>query len=190
MTFTITPSLLGGECVFVATRTISTGSNVAAFRCFMTWVCPGDVVGTVGQYRPGEGTFVRAQTLHASVTGELLCSTADDGVGEPPIIRVKPRRRPGARADVDALCVARVQRIGAQHIQLEILRANGENLIEPCSAILRREDVRATEPDTVDLAAIACAGDLINARVVSLGDARGVYLSIAAEGLGVVSSQE
>ena len=52
---------------------------------------------------------------------------------------------------------------------------------------IRVQDVRATEIDTVKITDSFRPGDIVVARVISLGDARSYYLSTAEVELGVVS---
>ena len=59
-------------------------------------------------------------------------------------------------------------------------------LATPLTGILRAADLRASEIDAVEVPACFRPGDVVRARVLSLGDARSFYLSTAADDLGVV----
>lgn len=59
-------------------------------------------------------------------------------------------------------------------------------LATPLTGILRAGDLRATEIDAVEVPSCFRPGDVVRARVLSLGDARSFYLSTAADDLGVV----
>ena len=60
-------------------------------------------------------------------------------------------------------------------------------LSEPFRGQIRKEDVRATEKDRVEMYRCFRPGDIVLARVVSLGDAGAGYLLTTAENeLGVV----
>lgn len=52
--------------------------------------------------------------------------------------------------------------------------------------VIRAQDVRSTEKDSVVLKECFRPGDIIRATVISLGDARSYYLSTAGNHLGVV----
>lgn len=54
------------------------------------------------------------------------------------------------------------------------------------SGVIRQQDVRLTETDKVRMGECFRPGDLVRARVVSLGDARSYYLTTASNELGVV----
>lgn len=50
----------------------------------------------------------------------------------------------------------------------------------------RKQDVRLTEVDSVDVTKCFRPGDVVIAEIISLGDARTYYLSVARNDLGVV----
>lgn len=103
--------------------------------------------------------------------------------------------------------VGRVTRINARQATVSILVVDGE----PCGGaqatsvgaysnraagegldgadfqgIVRAQDVRSTDKDTVVLTECFRPGDIVRAKVISLGDARAYYLSTAENELGVV----
>jgi exosome complex RNA-binding protein Csl4 len=56
------------------------------------------------------------------------------------------------------------------------------------TGIVRAQDIRTSEIDSVELHRCFRPRDIIRARVLSLGDSRAYYLSTAEPELGVVSS--
>jgi exosome complex component CSL4 len=104
------------------------------------------------------------------------------------------RRAGGAAPAVPApgdVVYARVTRVGPRQAWLEVLCV-GEPP-RPAAAryagVLRQQDVRAAEADTVSLSACFRPGDLVRAAVLSLGDARSYYLTTARDELGVVAAR-
>ena len=63
---------------------------------------------------------------------------------------------------------------------------NNLHMLVQAAGILRAADLRATEIDAVVVPECFRPGDVVRARVLSLGDARSFYLSTAADDLGVV----
>jgi exosome complex component CSL4 len=51
---------------------------------------------------------------------------------------------------------------------------------------LRKEDIRATEKDKVEIYKSFRPGDIVQARVSSLGDSQSYFLSTAENELGVI----
>ena len=91
---------------------------------------------------------------------------------------------------VGDLVTCRVARINPRQATLDIICVGDLPLSEPCSGLIRREDVRqggagaANEP--VEIYRSFRPGDIVLARVLSLGDARSYYLSCVGAELGVV----
>ncbi|CAO1615668.1 unnamed protein product [Parajaminaea phylloscopi] len=54
------------------------------------------------------------------------------------------------------------------------------------SGVIRQQDVRLTETDKVKIAECFRVGDLVKAKVVSLGDSRSYFLTTASNELGVI----
>ena len=59
-------------------------------------------------------------------------------------------------------------------------------LRQTCQGIIKKEDVREHEIDRVEIHKCFRPGDIVRARVVSLGDSRQYYLSTAESELGVM----
>ena len=72
---------------------------------------------------------------------------------------------------------------------VDILVVRGGALREASTGLIRREDVRDYEADRVEIYRSFRPGDVVRARVLSLGDARAYYLTTAAIELGVIFAQ-
>ena len=57
---------------------------------------------------------------------------------------------------------------------------------EEFTGVIRTQDIRATEIDKVKVTESFRVGDVVRAKVISLGDERSYYLSTAKNELGVV----
>ena len=71
-------------------------------------------------------------------------------------------------------------------LQVVIVSVNGCLLQEQLRGVVRREDIRETEKDSVVLADSFRPADILRARVVSLGESQAYCLSTAENELGVV----
>ena len=80
------------------------------------------------------------------------------------------------------------ERIASRMATVDILCVNSTPLSESCSGMIRREDVREFQLDKVQIHTSFRPGDIVLARVISLGDARAYLLSTASPELGVVSA--
>lgn len=59
-------------------------------------------------------------------------------------------------------------------------------LREPFQALIRQQDIRATEVDKVKMSESFRVGDVVRGVVISLGDERNYYVSTARNEFGVV----
>ncbi|PWN27163.1 hypothetical protein BDZ90DRAFT_207959, partial [Jaminaea rosea] len=86
----------------------------------------------------------------------------------------------------DSLVLARVTRITSRQAVCSILLVLPDPSSSSSSGVIRQQDVRLTETDKVKVAECFRVGDLVRARVISLGDSRSYFLSTASNELGVV----
>lgn len=84
--------------------------------------------------------------------------------------------------------MARVRSVGDRQAELVVLVIGeaGLALRAPLRGIVRREDIRATDIDRVVMLQSVRPGDVVRAKVLSLGDRRSLFLSTAEPSLGVV----
>jgi exosome complex component CSL4 len=76
--------------------------------------------------------------------------------------------------------------VNTRFCKLAILAVEGCPLNEPFRGTLRKEDIRATEKDKVEIYKSFRPGDIVQARVSSLGDSHSYSLSTAENELGVI----
>ena len=142
---------------------------------------PGQRLGPSAQLSAGPGTYVRGNFVHASIVG-LKVQAAGAVQVQPP----RERATVSAVLEVGQVVTARVIRVSRQRADLEILCLGEAPLQETLSAMIRCEDVRSVEVDKVVMYEAVRPGDVVRAIVVSLGDSRSYYLSMARTDLGVI----
>ena len=161
-------------------------------------VIPGDRLGTVRQVLPGVGTYVKGGNVYASVVGTLQVSRtnysstqADETPVTPPdyeaiVLGFKGIASQYVISIGDAV-LGRILRISNQQAFVEILAKDGVGLLpKSCEGCIRREDVRSLASEDVKLQDNFLPGDIVLAKVLSLGDSRRYLLSTAAPELGVI----
>ncbi|XP_009643818.1 exosome complex component CSL4 [Egretta garzetta] len=90
-------------------------------------------------------------------------------------------------ADVGAVVTCKVCSINSRFAKVHILYVGSTPLKSTFRGTIRREDIRATEKDKVEVYKSFRPGDIVLAKVISLGDAQSNYLLSTAENeLGVV----
>ena len=130
---------------------------------------PGDVLGRVSEgLAPGPGTHVREGLIRASLCGRPLTQGGE--------VRVAQASRSLASAsalvpEVGQLVLARVLRIAPLLAHCELLLCEGRPTA-PYSGVVRREHIREGEVDALRMEECFVPGDIVQAVVASLGDAR------------------
>lgn len=167
-----------------------------------TIILPGTPLGPADKNSLGEGTHIHAQNICASIAGPLA------GAGVPantsskssqkasPTLSIQRTISPSSTAllpEVNSLILGRITRTNPRQASLLILALgpNGEHNVssDPFPALIRQQDIRATEIDKVKVAESFRVGDIVRAVVISLGDERSYYLSTARNELGVVMAE-
>lgn len=156
-------------------------------------VIPGDRIADSRDAIPGPGTYVDADgALCACVVGTVRRTPAPSGDGDARRSTVSVELRGSVRAslmpEVGEIVVCKVVRINPRVANVDIVCTAGGAVVlqETCSGIIRKEDVREFDKDSVEMFKSMRPGDVINARVLSLGDSRSYYLSTAENELGVI----
>jgi exosome complex component CSL4 len=160
----------------------------------MADICvPGAWLGAETQYTGGDGTYTLNKQIFASVVGVKMVSEEEDKT----TVSVRQDKPPQRLPEIGDLVTCRCAKVNTRYAQVDILVVGQEEdasslgslLAEPLGGMIRQRDVRAFEVDSVVLYESFRPGDIISARVVSLGDKRSYYLATAEEALGVVLAQ-
>ena len=151
------------------------------------FVVPGMRLCSVDEHVGGNGTYTLQGFVYASVCG---CIRLIEEGGKVEVAGGHERALPAAIGD---LVTAKVASVTPRAAKLHILCVGSSALKEPFRAQLRKEDIRATEKDKVEMYKSFRAGDIVLARVISLGEPASGYLVSTAEnelGVAVARSEE
>ena len=151
-------------------------------------VFPGDRLGSREEYSAGRGTYVEDDIIYSSLWGRVQKEKKDTEKMRISTIHFK-RKEDGVgmtAPSINSIVVGRVLNVNPRFCKVEIMSVASTVLLEPLRGILRREDVRATEKDSVEMYRSFKPKDFIKARVTGLGDAQGYVLSTAENELGVI----
>ena len=141
---------------------------------------PGDVLGQTATHKCGPGTFARDGAIVASLAGTVQ-------INNDVIETMREGRRPDIAVGVEVIGV--VTRTNRTNALLDLVAAGGAALDFPARATLRREDALPPGRDAsnLDLTAQFAGRDLVRAVVVAVDDAARYHVSVAQEGMGLVS---
>ncbi|KAK1189956.1 EXOS1 protein, partial [Pygoscelis papua] len=132
----------------------------------------------------GSGTYTRHGFIFSSLAGCLEKRSGDSG---PPVVSVVRDAESQLLPDVGAVVTCKVCSINSRFAKVHILYVGSTPLKSAFRGTIRREDIRATEKDKVEVYKSFRPGDIVLAKVISLGDAQSNYLLSTAENeLGVV----
>ncbi|KAL6776215.1 CSL4 [Auxenochlorella protothecoides x Auxenochlorella symbiontica] len=155
----------------------------------MTETCtPGQRLGLVTEFEPGAGTYVAGSFVCASLVGIQRTVPVEETADKQRLPRLEVSRstRPDPVPSPGDVVTARITRLTPRLALADILCVGEHPCAQRYSGVVRIQDVRATEIDSVRLPAAFRPGDLIRAEVLSLGDARSYFLTTAKNELGVV----
>ncbi|KPV72115.1 uncharacterized protein RHOBADRAFT_18353 [Rhodotorula graminis WP1] len=144
-------------------------------------VIPGQPLSAQGpsaQLAPGPGTFSRGGQVYAALVGQV---SREGGV-----LSVKGKEETQAIPEPNATVIGTVTRITRQAATLSLLTVDGRPCRPDFTGIIRAQDVRQTAKDSVKIWSCYRPGDVVRAKVISLGDSRSYFLSTAANSLGVL----
>uniref|UniRef100_A0A8C9V178 Exosome complex component CSL4 n=1 Tax=Scleropages formosus TaxID=113540 RepID=A0A8C9V178_SCLFO len=150
---------------------------------------PGEKLCSAEDCSPGAGTYLRHGQIFASLAGYVLKKSEGE---ELPVISVIKETEAQLLPDVGAIVTCKVTSINPRFAKVHILYVGSTPLKERFRGTIRKEDVRATEKDKVEIYKSFRPGDIVLAKVVSfshisLGDVQSNYLLTTAENeLGVV----
>ncbi|WPG99301.1 Hypothetical protein R9X50_00211400 [Acrodontium crateriforme] len=153
---------------------------------------PGQILGPTSANAIGSGTHIHGTQLYSSVAGTLHSTPSTTKTVKQPTVSVqRPNGAGTLLPEVGTVVLGRITRTNPRQANLSILAlgAQGEHVCrdgQGFPAIIRQQDIRATEIDKVVVAQSFRVGDIVRAVVISLGDERSYYLSTAKNELGVV----
>ncbi|THV64271.1 hypothetical protein D6C78_09497 [Aureobasidium pullulans] len=153
---------------------------------------PGDSLAQTSTHTPSTGSHVFASTIHASLAGPVTSSAPSKKVT--PAISVASSSSTStsytaALPSVGDIILGRITRTNPRQATLDILALGPTGTLvlrEPFSAIIRQQDIRATEIDKVKVNESFRVGDIVRGVVISLGDERSYFASTAKNEFGVV----
>ncbi|WVO19222.1 uncharacterized protein IAS62_000500 [Cryptococcus decagattii] len=121
--------------------------------------------------------------------GQILASVVGRPQRDGAVVSVIGREETVGTVDVDSIVIGVISRLTPQQAHVTLTTLSDRPLPESSedfTGLIRIADIRLTERDKVKMGECFRLGDLVKAKVLSLGDARSYYLSTAANELGVV----
>ena len=152
-------------------------------------VVPGDLISSSSSFTSGPGCYARDGKIYSQLVGRV-CMSKDTNEKEKRIISVLNSKSPQKNIPaIGFLVICKVTSISERQVKGQILSVNGSVPQEPFHGVLRREDIRAMEKDSVEVFQSFRPRDLMRARVIAYGEGQTYLVSTAENELGVVWAQ-
>ncbi|XP_039295887.1 exosome complex component CSL4 isoform X2 [Nilaparvata lugens] len=152
------------------------GNNDSALMCLR--ICAAD-----NKHVAGKGTYERQGYIYSTLAGILhLVKQKEEGF----VIEVHSSNEQSVVPVPGNIVTAKVMTINLRMAICQIRCIGDTVLSQPYRGILRREDIRATEKDKVEVYNSVRPGDIILARVLPVNEVQSYQLSTAENELGVV----
>jgi len=160
-------------------------------------IVPGDHLAQLSTHTIGLGTHSHDSNVYASVAGQVSTSQSGKKKSLPSISVLGASQSHSKSAagqgtatpSVGDIVLGRVTRTNPRQATIDILSlgmAGSQVLREPFQALIRQQDIRATEVDKVKVPESFRVGDIVRGVLISLGDERNYYVSTAKNEYGVV----
>ncbi|CAK8681416.1 unnamed protein product [Clavelina lepadiformis] len=148
-------------------------------------VCiPGERLSSVELCQAGPGTYVRQGYVFASLAG--LVAKDREKSSDLPLVSVKSKNKAQSVPEIGAIVTCKITQITSRFAKCHIIAVNNKTLSMPFRGMIRKENVRETDRDRVEIYKCFRPGDIALAKVLSLGDASCYLLTTAENELGVV----
>ncbi|XP_043238511.1 exosome complex component CSL4-like isoform X1 [Amphibalanus amphitrite] len=146
-------------------------------------VVPGDCLCAADdKHVAGKGTIERSGYIYSCLVGRVYTQQQQD---KTELVEVRTGQEQNIVPTAGSVVTAKVTYVNPRFLRCEILCIGETVLKHKFRGMLKKEDVRATERDKVKMYECFRPGDVILAKVVSLGDALSYVLSTAENELGV-----
>lgn len=148
---------------------------------FDEFVFPGEKLGSSKSFKSGFGTYVNDKNeIIASISGIKQQNNKE--------MSVKHWKNGDMIPNVNDIVIAKIIKIQQRFAQAEIICINDKPLLHFCIGIIREQDVRELDTDSVQIWKCFRPSDIIKAKIISLGNQNDYYLSTSAPQFGVISA--
>lgn len=149
-----------------------------------TLVCvPGQRLSIADKsHQSGRGTYERLGYIYATLAGVVNVEKLDKAL----LIEVRSSNEQSIVPAPGDIVTAKVTLVKQRFCKCVIKCIGDTVLSRPYRGMLRKEDVRATEKDKVEMIKCFRPGDIILARVLPMTEVHSYQLSTAEDELGVV----
>ncbi|XP_026754437.1 exosome complex component CSL4 [Galleria mellonella] len=136
------------------------------------------------EFISGPGTYELKGYIYAALAG-ILKMEKDENT-KATIVSVESPRTPSVLPKTGDIITGKVTVVNSRMVNCIILCVGPSVLVRPYRAVLKKEDIKATDKDRIDPYKCFRPGDVILARVLPMTEIHWYHLSTAENELGVV----
>eukprot|EP01084_Bolivina_argentea_P137004 241298_1 len=148
---------------------------------FDDFVFPGENVGSSKTNESLFGTYCNDKN-------ELIATISGIKQQNGNKIHIKHWKKADKIPAVNDIVIAKIIKITQRYAQAHIMCINDKPLFHSCIGIIRQQDVRELDIDTVQMWKCFRPSDIIKAKIISLGNQNDYYLSTSESHFGVISA--
>lgn len=142
-------------------------------------VFPGERLGVIEEFTPGNGTYVENGNIYSSITGQLLIDSAKREA------HIRPKTRQPLIPREGDIVVGEVTNVQEKTLTLKIMQIGAAQLSTSFTGIMHISDTSRSYVKTMSDA--FKAGDVVRAKVISTKN-REFHLSTQNDKLGVIQA--
>lgn len=141
------------------------------------FVVPGDCLGVIEEFTPGQGTYTEQGRVYAKVSGRTLLDLQNKTVSIYPLVRLPKVPKVGS------IITGQVSKLQNKTVIIRMFQIGNDHLSGVFTGLLYISDISTSYVDSIH---DACKpGDIIRAKVISITN-RIYHLSTTDENLGVL----
>ncbi len=141
------------------------------------FVVPGDRLGVIEEFSPGQGTFVEKGKIHAKISGRTLLDLQNKKVSVYPLVRGATMPRVGS------IVIGQVSGLQNKTAAIRLFKIGNEQVSGAFTGLLYISDISMSYVESIH---DACrSGDIVRAKVISDKN-RVFHLSTKEKNLGVL----
>ncbi|KAK9496561.1 hypothetical protein O3M35_012508 [Rhynocoris fuscipes] len=137
------------------------------------------------KYISGPGTYERKGYIHASIAGIVNLNKKESSI----VVEVLTNKGQNTVPTPGDVVTAEVTLVTQRFIRCNILCIKDTPLEKKLRGMIKKEDIRATEKDKIEIHKCFRPGDIILARVLPIKELQSYQLTTAENELGVVIAQ-
>ncbi|EUD65233.1 hypothetical protein C922_04362 [Plasmodium inui San Antonio 1] len=146
-------------------------------------VLPGEALGSCDVYVGGENTYILQKEVRSAILGRRQLERDDDGKQ---VISVANTKEFMPLPQAGDLVTCKIYRVTFNLIYCNIVLLNGRAIKNPFRAFINKSDIHVYEGELGDNFECFKQGDIIKAKVLSVGQHGSYKLSTVGSDLGVI----